>query len=103
MPTVTKTLKDAAYVTVGLGVLGFQQAQVRRRQLQQQVGQQTAATRTQLRQFARELEGRVEPVVGAVGQLTERVPDSAREALTLVGAAAREVPTQVRGLVGRSA
>ena len=29
--------RDACYVAVGLGVLAFQQAQVRRRQLQQQL------------------------------------------------------------------
>jgi hypothetical protein len=32
-----KTLTDTAYVTIGLGVLGFQQAQVRRRDLQQRL------------------------------------------------------------------
>jgi hypothetical protein len=49
MPTVTQTLKDAAYVTVGLGVLGIQQAQVRRRQLQQQV--RDLVGRTPLRSY----------------------------------------------------
>ena len=31
---ITKTARDAAYVVVGLGVLGIQRAQVRRQQLQ---------------------------------------------------------------------
>jgi hypothetical protein len=35
---IRKTLTDAGYVTVGLGVLGFQQAQVRRRELQERLG-----------------------------------------------------------------
>lgn len=35
---IRKTLTDAGYVTVGLGVLGFQQAQVRRRELQKRLG-----------------------------------------------------------------
>jgi hypothetical protein len=34
---VRKTLSDTAYVTIGLGVLGFQQTQVRRRELQQRL------------------------------------------------------------------
>jgi len=39
MPIETrKTQTDAGYVAVGLGVLGYQQAQVRRRELQQRVG-----------------------------------------------------------------
>jgi hypothetical protein len=35
---IRKTLTDAGYVTVGLGVLGYQQAQVRRRELQSKLG-----------------------------------------------------------------
>ncbi len=35
---IRKTLTDAGYVAVGLGVLGYQQAQVRRRELQQRFG-----------------------------------------------------------------
>jgi hypothetical protein len=35
---IRKTLTDAGYVTVGLGVLGYQQAQVRRRELQSRLG-----------------------------------------------------------------
>lgn len=34
---LTKVAQDAAYVAIGLGVLGFQQAQVRRRELQSQL------------------------------------------------------------------
>ena len=34
---VRKSFTDAGYITIGLGVMGFQQAQVRRRQLQQRV------------------------------------------------------------------
>ena len=34
---VRKTLTDAGYVAVGLGVLGVQQAQVRRRELQERL------------------------------------------------------------------
>lgn len=34
---LTKVAQDAAYVAIGLGVLGFQKAQVRRRELQSQL------------------------------------------------------------------
>ena len=34
MTDVRKTLTDAGYIAIGLGVMGFQQAQVRRRELQ---------------------------------------------------------------------
>ncbi len=36
--TVAKTLEESAYVFVGFGVLGFQRAQVRRRELERQMG-----------------------------------------------------------------
>ena len=42
MADVTKTLKDAAYVVIGLGVLGFQKVQVRRNELTKQLGQPKA-------------------------------------------------------------
>jgi len=35
--TITGTIKDAAYITIGLGVLGFQRAQVRRHELAKQL------------------------------------------------------------------
>ena len=76
MPDVTKTAKDALYVTVGLGVLGYQKAQVRRRELARQVETQWGETAQQLQKLARELQGRVEPVLD---RLEERLPGSARE------------------------
>src|SRR5438094_9457097 len=53
MPDLTKTLKDAAYVSVGLGVLAFQKAQVQRRELRQQVTKQLNGTRDQGQKVAR--------------------------------------------------
>ena len=40
--SLTDTLKDAAYVTIGFGVLGFQRAQVRRQELRKQLDAQLA-------------------------------------------------------------
>jgi hypothetical protein len=39
----TKTLKDALYVTVGLGVIAFQKAQVQRVELQKAVEERLKA------------------------------------------------------------
>src|SRR2546428_6584968 len=39
-----KTLKDAAYITVGVGVTAFQQGQVRRREVQKKVTEQAKET-----------------------------------------------------------
>ena len=44
MADITKTLRDAAYVTIGLGVIGFQRAQVRRQELTKQLALPLLAT-----------------------------------------------------------
>ncbi len=92
-----KTAADAAYIAVGAGVLGFQQAQVRRREAsdritsfakdaQDSIGTQTAAIRTKVGDTAtsgvdtatatlKHLDVRVwiDPVVGDVKQRIEPV------------------------------
>nr|MBA2751405.1 hypothetical protein [Actinomycetota bacterium] len=62
---VAKTVKEAAYVAIGFGVLGFQEAQVRRRALAKQLQDQRpdlesqlAETRSQLAELARQVEQR---------------------------------------------
>lgn len=42
---VTKTIKDAGYIAVGAGVIGFQQAQVRRRELGTEIGRRAGEAR----------------------------------------------------------
>ena len=74
--------EDAAYTAVGVGVLGFQQAQVRRRAVQQrlvnasqgardQAVTVTADARTALESLGAELKARVEPVVTRLGDQVE--------------------------------
>jgi hypothetical protein len=46
-----KTLSDAGYIAVGLGVLGVQQAQTRRHHLQEQLEAKTARLREQAQSF----------------------------------------------------
>lgn len=60
-------LRDAAYVAIGLGVIGVQRAQVRREEL-----------RKQLDEAVRQAEQRLAPVIGAVEEAvrsaTRRIP-----------------------------
>ncbi|MCZ7526859.1 MAG: hypothetical protein M5U14_11035 [Acidimicrobiia bacterium] len=65
-----KTLQDSAYVTVGLAVISFQQAQVRRREagarLQEtrvRLGTAARDAQSRLGTHAREVRARVEPLV----------------------------------------
>jgi DNA anti-recombination protein RmuC len=100
---VTKTLKDAAYVVVGFGVLAFQKAQVRRRELEKQLGVSTESFREQLTKVAADAEKNIEPVVEAVeaslDQLEERLPAQAREVLKTVRTTAKDAGEQFRARV----
>src|ERR1041385_5542947 len=52
MADVTKTLKDALYVTVGIGVISVRQARERRQALRKQVETQLSGTNEQLQKLA---------------------------------------------------
>src|SRR3546814_11869183 len=68
---VTSAVKDAAYVSVGLGVLAFQRLQVRRNELKKQLSRSTDEPRSTL-----EVVGKL---VGARVKLVEERVDAARE------------------------
>jgi hypothetical protein len=97
---VTKTIKDAAYITIGFGVLAFQKAQVRRREIEKQLEGQTIDLRAQFSKVADEVEERIEPLVEAVetslDQLEERLPEQAREAFKSARTAAKEAGEVLR-------
>jgi hypothetical protein len=115
-----KTLTDAGYIAVGLGVMGFQQAQIRARAARGHVsdagtcvagraravrgklGAQTQTARTQaetqVRQtveragaFKDELGKRVEPVVGQVQAQLGDLPERVVQAMEPVAARVREL------------
>jgi ElaB/YqjD/DUF883 family membrane-anchored ribosome-binding protein len=99
MADVTKTVKDAAYVTVGLGVLAFQRAQVGRRELTKQVETQLKQVETQLsgtgeqvQRLASQLEQRIKPVLD---QLEESVPATAKDLVKQARTAAEQLQGQV--------
>lgn len=72
---LTKTLKEAAYVAIGFGVLGFQRAQVRRRQVTE---------------LAQDLERRLQPALVDASERVEPLLDQIRRA-------AIEARDQLRG------
>lgn len=80
---ITKNLRDAAYIIVGLGVIGIQKAQVRRVELRKQLEQ--ADIREQVAKLAKDVDDRIEPLVEAVDQrldvVEERLPEQVREVL----------------------
>jgi hypothetical protein len=66
-----KTLTDAGYVTIGIAVLGFQQAQVRRRDLQQRL----AGSGGCLDARARDGRARLESLQHTAGDIAQSVRD----------------------------
>ena len=104
---ITKNLKDAAYIAVGLGVIGFQRAQVRRVELRKQLQEQrqlletqAAEARQQVGKLVKTLEARFEPVVDQVEEnldrVEERLPEQAKTVFKQARQAAREVQDQFR-------
>ncbi len=71
---VATRLKDSLYTAVGFGVLGFQQAQLRRRELQKDQAK-----------LAVEVDGKVDPVLD---DLEPRLPDDLRRLVASVRSAA---------------
>ena len=112
-------VRDAAYVTIGFGVLGVQQAQVRRREIMQrlrtspvaqhlgagpvQIDELMSTLETRVGQFderLRELEGKVDAAVEA---LEARLPEQAGALIGQAHEVAKVARTQLRGLVRNAA
>ena len=121
---VRATVKDAAYVGIGFGVLAFQKAQVQRQELKKKlntglgdaqgnlaslgttledrvklVEERLEALAKQGEQLADELEARVEK---ALDEVQERLPEQAREVFGQVRGVAKDARTQVRSLVRKT-
>lgn len=75
-------LRESLYTAVGFGVLGFQQAQVRRRQLQRELSKLVA-----------EVDERVEPVLD---DLEARLSDEVRPLVAQARSAVRSLLGQAR-------
>ncbi|HUY22214.1 MAG TPA: hypothetical protein VMV22_07715 [Acidimicrobiales bacterium] len=111
---ITKTARDAAYVVVGLGVLGFQRAQVRRQELQKrlaeprtQIEERLGGVRGGLTKRVKGVDDAVETVIGRIEAslvpIEERLPVPARELVTKAHTQAREARQQLRKLLTTAA
>ena len=111
MAELSKTLKDAAYVAIGFGVIGFQRAQVRRqellRELRAQRGRledQAGGARVLISALIKDLEERFEPVASEIetrlDEIEERLPEQAKALFGQVREAAKDVQEQVRTRLG---
>lgn len=111
---VPKTIQDAAYVTIGVGVLAFQQTQVRRREAQaalpaqvdkarSTVARQAKDVRAKAEAFGSDVRGRVEPIVGDVKVRVEPLVEQLQTVPVQVRQAVEAGTARARELVGRAA
>lgn len=113
--------KDAGYVVIGAGVLGFQQAQVQRQELRKLLAEpkadiedRVAAVRTDLSGALRNVDTTVvnlverfeeiiERLETAVAPLEDRLPPQARDLAKQAHVQAREARTQLRSRIPTTA
>lgn len=107
---ISKTARDAAYVVVGLGVLGFQRAQVRRQELSKRLAEPRAQVEDKLGdvrgEFTKRVKGvddRVEEAIArfeaSLVPLEQRLPAQARALVEQARTQAREARQQLRTLL----
>jgi uncharacterized protein HemX len=107
---VTDLARDAAYVAVGLGVLGYQRVQVQRVELQQRLTEDFAlddrldevrqGVAKGIHQIDDLAESAVQFVETTLQPLEDRLPHSVSHLTSKAREQAREVRTQIRGHVG---
>jgi len=101
--TLPSFVKDAAYITVGLGVLAFQRAQVQRVELQKQFEGLGDTVEDRLKVVEERLEGLGDQFDALLDDLEDRLPEQARDAFNTARTTAKEAQGQLRELVRRAA
>jgi hypothetical protein len=114
---IAAVAKDATYVLIGAGVLGFQQVQVQRQELLKRLAEpksdiegRVAAVRTDLSgalhsvdttvdNLAERLEEIIERLEAAVAPLEDRLPTQARDVAKQAHVQAKEARTQLRSRI----
>lgn len=111
---VVELAKDAFYVTVGLGVLGYQQMQVRRNELKQLLSERVGSGKVPMDDIAKAFEARISvlderiqafetKLDNVVEQVKDRLPTPAGDVLAQAHDAARTARQQVRELLAKAA
>jgi hypothetical protein len=109
---VTELARDAAYVAVGLGVLGYQRAQVQRVELQNRLtkdfslDQHLSGVRSEvtkgITQLDELLESATQFIESSMAPLEQQLPAAVTQMTTKAFEQAREVRSQIRQRVAAS-
>ena len=97
---VSRLLRDAVYVTVGVGVIAVQKAQVQRRELQGQLEESLADAKQRLEQIGDSVEDGLDSLEDQfevlLDEVESRLPDQAATAVRQARDAAKEAQRQLR-------
>jgi exonuclease VII small subunit len=100
-----KTARDSFYVTVGLGVIAFQKAQVQRQDLRKQLEESVGGAQQGVSDSVKTIEERLEAVEtridGVLDDVEEKLPPQARLVLSQARGVAKDARQQLRLLVDR--
>jgi ElaB/YqjD/DUF883 family membrane-anchored ribosome-binding protein len=109
---VTELARDAAYVAVGLGVLGYQRAQVQRVELQNRLSkdfsldQHLSSVRSEVTKGVTQLDELLESatqfIESSMAPLEQQLPAAVTQLTTKAFEQAREVRSQIRQRVAAS-
>jgi hypothetical protein len=108
--SLSDNLRDAAYVAIGMGVIGFQRAQTRRQDLRKQFAEQRAAFETRgaevvklFNDAIKQADARISPVVDAleaqVDTVVDRLPAQAKSIIEPAHQASKDARQQFRSRV----
>ena len=118
---IAAVAKDATYVVIGAGVLGFQQAQVQRQELMRRLAEPRSGIEDRVTAARSDLSGalhsvdvtveglmeRFEDIIqrleAAVAPLEDRLPSQARDLAKQAHVQAREARTQLRSRIPTAA
>jgi len=99
LETFTKPAKDAFYVSVGLGVMAFEQLKSNRSELCNWFESQVADGKAQFETQASQIEERVE---GLLETVQSKLPEQAAELMKQARDAAKSAREQIKDLVARA-
>jgi hypothetical protein len=98
---IRKTAADAGYVTVGIGVLAFQQAQVRRRELQKRLGETGGCLNARAADGKTRLDTLQQSVDDLTHGLRDRIQTGSRDAFDWAQELGTQVKDRIEPVVGQ--
>jgi ElaB/YqjD/DUF883 family membrane-anchored ribosome-binding protein len=103
---IQKTARDSFYVTVGLGVIAFQKAQVQRNELRKQLEEGVGGAHRTVAESVKTVEERLEAVEHRIDEVLddveEKLPAQARLVMSQARSVAKDARQQLRVLVDRA-